>query len=307
MKNKALIIPAGIFVLLILAWLFFEYRYGQQGRTTLPDDLIAVDSSSLHGIDIREGIGSDPVVELKKFDKSWRVYIGNDVWADTDEEQMHLTLRHLNRLRPESLAATSENDHQRLGVDREAILITLKHEGREDIEFYVGDYDFRDKNRVVSYFRKFGDHNVYGIQDYLTASLGETDLEAWRNPKLMDLSPEKINRLSFSFAEQEDYFLEKENSVWKLNNEQSVNINRFNEWVDNFDEVFSEDFINPDNYEQLSGPVASLTILKEEEETIKGYLLNDEFVLSSDANHQNYFRVEEEFFKLLFTPPERFY
>lgn len=303
--NRSILIPVVLFLILLFAWATLEYWGEDQKTSTLPQQVWQIDSMAMEKVVLIEEAGREPAIELQKREGQWYLKHG-DLWVSPNTNQLERTFSHIVDLRPQGLAATSDDRYEDLGVDVSGNRVRVIHEDGRVAELIIGDYSLRDEKQAVSYFRKRDGKEVYSASEYLEASLAETEHSAWRKSTLLDTEPDEIKQVEISVLDEGQYRLIREDGAWRFMDEGHTAYN-VAKWLDEYKQIVEENFLETHLYEELRGPVAEVDFIMDDKVvTLKGYLLEDQFVLGSSINENNYMIVEEGYFQGLFTPPERF-
>lgn len=256
MNYKVLII---LLVVLGALWAISE-MCGDNERT-FKSEIIDVDTTDVSSIVVVTPKSKEDIV-LKRQGNDWLLTSGGKKY-NADPGIAKRIISQLNELKPERVAATSEDNWGKYEVtDTAATRVKLMDNGKELADIYVGKFSYsqppqnqgmpqmqRQQAKMTTYVRNAGEDEVYAVDGFLKMTL-QADVNGYRNKFLVNANKDNINRISFDYPDQ-DFTAAKQDGRWVINGTMPADSTKMVRYLNKLSRTSSNHFVdNVDKPEQ---------------------------------------------------------
>ena len=276
-NNKILVV-----VLLVLAVAFVLTRVFRSParESNLDADALKVDTSGIEKIQLYPAADERREVTLTKAGRQWKVSRGK-INSHADGDRVETLLSRLATLQPERIATRKEEkwDDYQVGdsTGTEVVVFT----GSDEQRLKVGK-----ENMGVTFVRPGGEDEVYAVSGSIASALN-LKLEDWRDPLLLQVMKDAVQKITFQYPADSGFVLAKNGKTWSIDNAPA-------------DSAKTESYLNKlrlkklttftDDFSADSPPDATMTIEAPAPFIVKGWKLpSGEWVLTSDQQPGTYF------------------
>jgi hypothetical protein len=307
MKIKTLII---LVILLGAIYAAFTLLDVNQKESTIDASNLQIDTTQVVQISFNPEMINRAELILKKESGTWHVIQGEKSFP-ADIGSMERLLTDLSRLKINRMVGKDATSWSKFELEAQQVTkVSISSEKGLLISFYIGGFDFdQQTQQPLTYIRIEGDDRSYLVNGYLLAHFNR-DITSYRNRLLMELVPEQVTNLAFSYPADSSFTLSNNNGLWFVNHEPA-------------DSKASMDFVSSISYMQSPGIISetieleklfkaySIVISGNEmaNQTIDAYTGHPAFplILSSSLNKETLFDgTANQLFEQIFASPERF-
>ncbi len=204
-KKNRIVAGTIAFAALLVVTLWAVRTRNVETHTTTDVSAPEVDKETLTGLEITRPEQA-PIVLEKRGDTWW---VTSPVEAEADENTVNTALNRISELKATGVVATKAENHARLEVDdAQAIRVIAKSMGAPALDVRIGKY--AGGNTMA---RFDGGQEVYGLNGSIKYVF-DRELKAWRNRKISDYKPARVQAVSFD-SEGGQFSFEKEGDEWK--------------------------------------------------------------------------------------------
>ena len=218
-----------VIILIVLAAVILIIDMMGDKERSFRSEIVEVDTASVTAIHIT--IPKDQVeIILSKTGSSsdWEVLSqGNKYPADVNVVKNILS--QLNDLKAERVAATSKDKWDEYEVSDSAGTRVVLMDGKKKLaDLYVGKFSYaqppqgsqqnpyqQQRGKMTSFVRLEDEKEVYAVDGFLKMSY-QNDVNSYRNKTLVNVGKNDISRLVFSYPDNENFSLTKNNEQWLI-------------------------------------------------------------------------------------------
>ncbi|VAW12985.1 hypothetical protein MNBD_BACTEROID01-1608 [hydrothermal vent metagenome] len=304
-RKVSIKILLSVFVILLVMVVLVKIIDTQKGDRTFRNELVKVNAGDITSILLSPKITAGKVITLKKEGDSWKVISPEGEIFNADKNAASNLIAELNRIKPESVVATSKEKWGQFEVT-DSLGTNVKLLKGDDViaDIYIGKFSFSQPRKMTSYVRLAGDKEVYGVNGFLSMTFNR-DLDSFRDKTVISSSTGDWVKLSFSYPADSSFTLVKIENDWQVNgaSADSASVATY---------LGSIAHLNESAFAKEEPSVAASHILKIEGDNmmppveIKGYYLGGgQIVIESNQNPGTYFESGELASKL-FPPRSKF-
>ncbi len=290
-----------IFILLFAFFLVSRVLFSDRKERNFRTDLVTLDTAQVTSIQIHPK--EEEKITLQKEGSAWTVEQGN-ISGRADQSAVINLLATLEGLKPQRLAATSEDQWEELGVtDSAATRVVVSANGKEVANVYIGKFNInttqqppanpmqqqRQMPDATSFVRVGNEEEVYAIDGYQTMAINR-GFGSWRDRTFVKVERNNISQLAFTYPGDSSFTASKTaDNNWVIDGIQadSAKMISYLQTISNLSNAnFADDFSA-----EGQNPLSQLAINGDnmEQVTIDCYRRNEGFVLSSSQREGVYF------------------
>ena len=195
-----------LFTFFLVSRVFFSDRKERNFRT----QLVSLDTAQVTQIELFPQDAEK--ITLQKEGTQWTVQQGN-ITSPADQSAVKNLLTTLEDLKPQRLAATSEDQWEELGVtDSTATRVVVSANGQKVANVYIGKFNInasaqqqqpmnpmqRQMPSATSFVRVGNEEEVYAIDGYQTMSINR-GFSSWRDRTFIKIPRGNISQLAFTY------------------------------------------------------------------------------------------------------------
>lgn len=296
-NRNLLIILVVLLGFFLINKLFFSDRKERNFRT----QLVSLDTAQVTNIDLFPQDAEK--ITLHKEGTQWTVQQGN-ITNPADQSAVKNLLTTLEDLKPQRLAATSEDQWEELGVtDSTATRVVVSANGKEVADVYIGKFNIntsgqqqqqmnpmqRQMPSATSFVRVGNEEEVYAIDGYQTMSINR-GFSSWRDRTFIKIPQDSITQLAFNYPGDSSFTASKTaNAHWVIDGTE-VDSTKMVSYLRTISNLSNSNFVD-DFAASGQEPLCQLAINGDniQEVSINCYRRNDGFVLSSSQREGAYF------------------
>ena len=296
-NNRTLVI---IFVVLLGIFLVNRFFFSDRKERNFRTQLVELDTTQVTNIQLYPQ--NEEKITLQKEAGNWTVQQGN-ITTQADQSAVRNLLATLEDLRPQRLAATSEEQWEELGVtDSAATRVVVSANGKEVADVYIGKFNINTNAQqqpmnpmqqqmpsATSFVRLGNEEEVYAIDGYQTMSINR-GFSSWRDRTFVKLDQDSITQLAFTYPGDSSFTASKTaDANWVIDGA-AADSTEMVSYLRTVSNLSNSNFID-DYTTEGQNSLCQLTINGEniEEVTIHCYRRDDGFVLTSSQRDGAYF------------------
>lgn len=230
--NRTQIILLSLLLVLIGIWAVTSFLDDNREKTFAPEfpQLIL---NEIHTLKIYpEKEGGEEVILYYSGDE-WRVMKGM-VDMPVHDGRMDVLFNELSNLKPTRLAGTTTEEWAQLGVtDTTGTRLVLLSDQGPVLDMIIGQFQYRDADipsvnrappgtqgkRGITYVRISEDERVYAAEGFFGPNFNQ-EFGVWRNQQLLEINPEELEQMTFTYADEEPFTILVEPEGWYYRNQQ---------------------------------------------------------------------------------------
>jgi hypothetical protein len=209
---KNLLIVFGILLILVLITHFFKNRGNESNFNSKP---VMVDTAKVSAIIIKPKQGKDEI-KISRAGNRWTIeYKGKNIRPD--KQAIEAMLNELINIQADHIAGTDKSDWLTYEVtDTSSIHVRVEQEGKKVTDFLIGKFSYQQNpQKFTSYLRMEGEDEIYAVQGFLSMTFGR-GISELRDKTVVDLNPNFITRVTFTYPADSSFVLEKINNRWNI-------------------------------------------------------------------------------------------
>lgn len=262
--------------------------------------LLSLDTATVSEVKIKPANYKPLELTLKKEGKIWKVLDGQKS-AETDIGTVKSMLGVLNDLKVQRLASRKKDKWDTYQVGDGATQVSVLQDGKiTNIHFGKSNYG---QGGAYTYVRLSKEDEVYAIEGFIDSHFNRT-YNDWRNKTLLKLNQPDIAKITFNYAGDSSFVLEKIDSVWFAANTKAED-SKVNGYLSQLTYKTLNDFA--DDFSPADKPA---TIQIESKNgvlaTVQGWRNGDQWFITSSVQNGVYFSSNQSVMKDLFVGKEKF-
>ncbi len=216
-RKVSIKILLSVFVVLLAIVVLVKIIDTKKGDRTFRNELVKVNADDITSILLSPKITAGKVITLKKENDSWKVISPEGEVFTADKNAASNLIAELNRMKPESVVATSKEKWGQFEVTDSLGTNVKLLKGNDVIaDIYIGKFSFSQPRKMTSYVRLAGDKEVYGVNGFLSMTFNR-DLDSFRDKTVISSSAGDWAKLSFSYPADSSFTLAKVENDWQVN------------------------------------------------------------------------------------------
>ena len=296
-NNRTLLI---IFVVLLGIFLVNRFFFSDRKERNFRTQLVELDTAQVTHIQLYPQ--DEEEITLQKEAGHWTVQQGN-INSQADQGAVINLLSTLENLRPQRLAATSEEQWEELGVtDSAATRVVVSANGKEVADVYIGKFNINANAQqqpmnpmqqqmpsATSFVRVGNEEEVYAIDGYQTMSISR-GFSSWRDRTFVKLDQDSITQLAFTYSGDSSFTASKTADAHWVIDGAAADSTAMVSYLRTVSSLSNSNFAD-DFAVEGQNPLCQLAIHGDnvEEITINCYRRDDGFVLTSSQRKGVYF------------------
>ncbi len=193
-------------VILVLVYLAVTFLSKGDRSDVLKSDLVSIDTAAVSSISI-ESPGSE--VHLSRVDDRWLIERNDGEPLPADKDQVQSLLATISEIKPTRLVARESSKWPDYGVDSSATRVKLLDADATVLNLLVG------QTGTNAYVRLEGDEQVYSSQGFFGLQ-GRQQINDFRNAAFLNLNPDSVTVLNFTYPADSSFTVSLEEGVWKF-------------------------------------------------------------------------------------------
>lgn len=287
LNSKALVL---ILVVLVAVAAYAIFSKSNAPTSTIPDKLVAFDSSALNRIVITPKEGE--TYELKKDGENWKLDVHGKLVA-IQEATLESSLSSIREAEPKRVITRKQENWTKYELDEgEATEVVFYQDDKELDGVLIGKFDFNQQNRSMStYARLIGEDEVYLIDGPLAFGWNKASAD-WRDNKLVSANYGDITKV-VSTGSQAFSINKSDLGGWM---QQGIDLDStaLQNYIKSLGNITSSSFNDEVAASEMNSPDATLEIYTDTE-TIILSIFNSAGtpVIQSSANPGSYFNMDQ--------------
>jgi len=211
-NQKTILILFAVLLVLVIGVTIIDK---QKHERTFKNELVEVNADEVTGILIYPRSKKGGKIKIEKDNDSWFV-VKDDKKYPADKNAASSVIGELNRMKPESVASTSEKHWNQYEVtDSLGTKVLLENNNKKLAEIIIGKMSFSQTRQATSYVRLEGDKVVYGVEGYLAMSFNR-NADAFRDKTVASVNNADLTRLTLTNPDDGTFVIEKSDKKWMI-------------------------------------------------------------------------------------------
>lgn len=229
MLSKFLNTKTLIILLVILGLIFLVTKLTEKEDRTFKSEMVSIDSTVVTKMIITPKPGENAKeVTFTKTGSEWKLESDGKSYIP-DPSSVKNILSELMRMKSERVAAVDNSKWSEFEVSDSTATRIKVYGGKKQIaDLYVGKFSYsqpqgqqqnpyqQNKGKMSTYVRPAGDNEVYVVDGFIKMSI-QANVNAYRNKTLFASNKDDLNKISFSYPNNENFVLSKVENNWLLN------------------------------------------------------------------------------------------
>lgn len=259
-----------VFVLLLAMVAIIEYSNSKKGDRSFRDQVLSFEEDKVTEIVITDFKNQGEQLTLEKAENDrWKVLTGEKEY-NGDGTRINELLSQLNGMEPISIVATTEEQWKEYEVtDSVALLVSLKEEGKELADLYIGKFSYkqpqgqtqnpyqRRRGEMTSYVRVDGEERVFAVEGFLRMNFNP-EPTAYRDKTVIASNQSNWTKLEFSYPSDSSFTLNNQENNWMVDGLAADSSNTAS-YLSNVSNLTSSSFVSEDEL-TANAPTHQLTI-----------------------------------------------
>lgn len=288
-KKLALILAA-----LVVLFIFVRWIKSDKDVRNFDAELFVLDTAQVYAIKLYPKAENQEEILFTRDAAHWTVSKG-EISSDIPSDRVHSLLRSVQDIRPERLAARSEDKWEQYQVsDSLGTRVILEDQnGNELVDLMIGKFSYRQSAPQANmmggggisgytYVRNYDDEATFATEGFLSMTF-DRDFNSFRDKALVRAEPDNIRRIAFQTPDAGEYTLIKLEENWMIGEQaaDSTEVARYLNQLRNISGATIDD-----DFQASGQPDYQVTIAGDNMEDIKvgAYAKDDGFRLQSSLN-----------------------
>lgn len=282
-----------LIVLLVLGAIvaFNKFYLSKKSESTFNDEFVQIDTGRVSTILIYPRAENGKEVKITRDLKGWQLQ-NKEMKTSANEQMVHNLLQSFADLKSQALAGSDKSSWKQFQVDDSSgSRIKILTSDNKTYDMVIGKFAYNQATRGgLSYVRRNNETPVYAVNGYLSF-LVNRPFNSWRDATLIHGNKDNWNKLTFVYADNNGFVLQKQGSTWTMNGT-PVDSTKVTQYLNTISNVQNNNFTEPSN--SSTQPVYSLTIEGSNQSqpiTVTAYPADStqKFILHSSLNNDGWF------------------
>ncbi len=274
-----------------LALIYFSLRYFRHtGRSSsFKSELVNIDTSQVSKI-IVDRKGSHFEV-FKDKDNLWKVTLPKlNKTVDATDASVKNSLSGLMTIEPGRIVTRDPSKWSEYQVDTSGTRVQVYQGPKKTLDIIIGKFGIQGRQSFYTYVRLNDDNTVYSADNFMGISYFSSANE-FRNSMVLQVNPDSIRQIAFTYPADSSFSLIKPDSVWYLGAKKADSA-KVADYLSELRYVSNTKFVDDINPAAFTQPVLTESIGFKGIRTIKITAYSNPkygLVIHSDFNPNNYF------------------
>jgi hypothetical protein len=289
-KKLAMILAA-----LVVLFVFVRWIKSDKDVRNFDAELFVLDTAQVHAIKLYPKAENQEEILFTRDAAHWTVSKGG-ISSDIPSDRVHALLRSVQEVRPERLAARSEDKWAQYQVnDSLGTRVILEDaSGNKLVDLMIGKFSYRQSAPQANmmggrggisgytYVRNYDDEATFATEGFLSMTF-DRDFNSFRDKTLVRAEPDNIRRIVFRTPDAGPFTLTQSEGKWLIGEEaaDSTEVARYLNQLRNISGATIDD-----DFQATGQPDYQVTVAGDNMEDIKvgAYAKDDGFRLQSSIN-----------------------
>ncbi|WP_236980462.1 DUF4340 domain-containing protein [Membranihabitans maritimus] len=253
--------------------------------STFRENIVAIDTSAITSILLS---GSSDPIKFHRNNGSWEITLLSGKKVSAVNSKVVNMLNSLQRISPSSIATKDPQKWRDYQVDSTGKRIEVFEGENKSLDLIIGRSGTIGQRGFLTYVRLFNEENVYAIDDFMGSSVPTTPA-SYRDQNILNITPDSIEQVSFTYSTNENFTLENQDSLWQMDGSIAVDSIKTAEFFNGLKRITSKNFADDIETTSLGTPSANVIFQSGNKREITITKYDKVGIVHSSTNPENYF------------------